>query len=307
MYGERGQASVEWTAALLLVASALGAAGRLAQAPDGRSLGGFLAHAIVCAAAGRCDDGNRELSRAYGPGVAALVREHAPGLVYEPGERSLPVDYRRCRRRSCSDAPDERDLDVHRSAAGARATAFTRVVRRGGRLYAVYWLYYPDSNSHWAGSDAIWRHSPLRLFGRYPGFHPDDWEAYEVVLDGDGSALARASSHGHWQGCKQRACRNRWIPASGWTRVSEGSHAGHIPARARMSLSYYLMPWRRQGPRSLTPLYPGVDLRERTTSAAGLRLVPLESLPAAAYRPLPGGVDGPWSKAAYRDPATDSS
>ena len=40
---------------------------------------------------------------------------------------------------------------------------------------------------------------------------------------------ARASSHGHYQGCKERFCHNRWMRASGWTRVSRGSHAGHLP------------------------------------------------------------------------------
>ena len=40
--------------------------------------------------------------------------------------------------------PDARGLDVHRSEAGERATVFTRVVRRGGRTYLQYWLYYPN-------------------------------------------------------------------------------------------------------------------------------------------------------------------
>ena len=152
------------------------------------------------------------------------MREHAPGLVYEPGERQLPVDYRRCRDPACADAPDDRDLDAHRSDAGERATVFTRVLRRGGRTYIQYWLYYPDSNTAWAGSDEIWEQQLPAAAGRarscagpraYPGFHEDDWEGYQVRIDPDGRVWARATSHGHYQGCKQAACRNRWIGASG--------------------------------------------------------------------------------------------
>ena len=56
----------------------------------------------------------------------ARAREHAPNLVYEPRTLTLPVDYRRCRAHRCSDAPDDRDLDVAdrtRGAAGDRVHA----------------------------------------------------------------------------------------------------------------------------------------------------------------------------------------
>ena len=237
MHGERGQATIEWAGLVLLVSLGLGALASLAPRVDGRAFGGFLAHRIACAVKGGCDDGRAALARAYGERDAALVREHAPNLVYEPGERQLPVDYRRCRRPGCATAPDDPDADVHRSHAGRRATAFTRVIRRGGRVYLQYWLYYPDSNTAWAGSDEIWERSAvLPLLGRllngsadYPGFHRDDWESYQVRVDPDGQVWARASSHGHYQGCKQLACRDRWIGGTGWTRVSRGSHAGHLP------------------------------------------------------------------------------
>src|SRR2546423_1741066 len=82
---------------------------------------------FTIAVAGGCDDGDRDLARAYGARTAALVRRNAPSLVYEPGEPSLPVDWRRCRAHRCADAPDDRDLDVHRSRAGQPATVFTHV------------------------------------------------------------------------------------------------------------------------------------------------------------------------------------
>jgi hypothetical protein len=292
MGSQRGQATVEWIGAVLLVSLALGGgAVGLGSEVDGRSFGGFLAHRIVCAARGGCEDGDRALARAYGRRDAELVRRHAPNLVYEPGERQLPVDYRRCRSRRCADAPDDRDADVHRTEAGERATAFAHVIRRGGRTYLQYWLYYPDSNSAWAGSDRLWE---TVLGGLdYPGFHRDDWEGFQLRLEPNGDVYARATSHGHYQGCKQRRCRNRWIGGTGWTRVSRGSHAGHIPVDPA-------------GP-DLRPRYPGRHMRERTTTAEGLRLIPLETLDRRRYRHLDPDVEPPWQKRAYRDPEDDSS
>lgn len=301
---ERGQASVEWVAVLLVVGVVLGATLAVAPAIDGRSFGGALAHRIVCATKGGCDDGDAALISAYGERTAALVRAHAPNLVYEPGETELPVDWRRCRVRRCDDAPDDRDLDAHRTNAGERATVFTRVLRRDGRLYVQYWLYYAESNTTLAGSDQVWAKSwvlpQLRKLTQgttdYPGFHRDDWEGVQLRLDADGSAWMRASSHGHWQGCRQSFCRDDWVPSTGWSRVSRGSHAGHVPMEVRAP----------QGP-SGDPQYPGRDLRERTSTAEGLRLIPLESLDHDRYRPQAPKVKPPWRKRAYRDPESDES
>src|SRR5919202_1107948 len=119
---ERGQAAIEWTGMILVCALALGALGTALGAADGRAFGGFLARRFVCAVRRGCDDGDRLLARTYGARDAALVRAHAPNLVYEPGERALPVDYRRCRAHRCSDAADDRDLDTHIGPGGGRAT-----------------------------------------------------------------------------------------------------------------------------------------------------------------------------------------
>src|SRR5215207_3970602 len=143
LYGEDGQASIELVGLLLVVSLALGALASVTPRVDGRSIGGFLAHHVVCAATGGCRAAERELERAYGPEVADAARELAPNLVYEPGERQLPVDWRDCRRPRCASAPDDPTLDTHSSEARARATAFTHVIRRNGRLYVQYWLYYP--------------------------------------------------------------------------------------------------------------------------------------------------------------------
>lgn len=274
---ERGQASVEWVALLLVVALALGAALTLVPI-DGRPLGATLARALVCAVRGDCDAERRALVDAYGEAGALLVRRHAPNLVYERGTLSLPVDYRSCRSHRCSDAPDDPELDVHRSKRGRRqATAFTRVIRRAGRTYIQYWLYYPDSASTFMKS-----HGLLKTLGiKDPAYHPDDWEAFAVRIERDGSVAVRASSHGHWQTCKHRWCRDQWGPGSGWSRVSRGSHAGHIPPRR--------------------------PPRERTTAAPGIKLIPLETIDRRSYRPKPDGIDPPWTKRVYTDPEDDSS
>lgn len=290
MRSERGQTTIEWTGLVLVLALGLGALAALVPSVNGRSFGGFLAHRISCAIKGDCDDGDAQLARAYGNEEAERVRDLAPDLVYEPGEPSIPVDYRECRRRSCSETPNDRQLDAHRTQAGRRATVFTHVVKRGGRTYIQYWFYYPDSNSTVLASDKLWYAAGLGRFGRYPGFHDDDWEGYQLRIDPDGKVWARASAHDHYQGCKHPRCENRWTRRTGWTRVSRGSHAGHIPLNGS----------RRK--------LPGLNLRERTSTADGLRLVPLENLPGRTrYRPLDEGIKPPWKKGVWKDPLSNGT
>jgi hypothetical protein len=323
--GNRGQASVELVGLVLLVSLALAALAAASPRIDGRAVGGFLAHHLVCATTGSCRAAERALGRAYGEHDAAAVRDLAPNLVYEPGERQLPVDWRDCRRPRCANAPDDRALDTHASEARARATAFTHVIRRGGRLYLQYWLYYPDSNTAFAGSDRVWERSWILPRVRelvagtpdYPGFHRDDWEGFFVRLDPDGSTWVRASSHGHFQGCKWRSCRDEWIRPTGWVRVSRGSHSGHVPFRTEPQhrdpsdgpgIPRFIPLPTSPSPRGRrTPLVPGRNLDERTTSGEGLRLIPLETREAEPYRPLDDEVKPPWRKKAYTDPESSES
>jgi hypothetical protein len=279
---ERGQAALEWVAVVLLVGVCCGAAvAGVARAVDGRPFAAELARAVVCAVRGGCDDGDDALRDAYGERDAALVRAYLPSLVYEPRTRTLPVDFRRCRSHRCSDAPDEERLDVHRGRRGTPATVFTRLIRHGDERFIQYWLYYPDSTSTWMGSAGLWNTLVEPVTGRrYPGFHEDDWESVQVRIGADGRASMRASSHGWYQACKERRCRNRWTEWGGWSRVSYGSHAGHIPR-----------------PR---------DPDERTTTAAGIRVVPIERL-TATERATPFEVTPPWEKRVYRDPRSDST
>jgi hypothetical protein len=299
-----GQATVEWIGVVLLVALALGAAAAFVPLGD-RTLGEALAHALVCAVRGDCARdaarGEGELVAAYGARDAALVRRYAPNIAYEPGTLTLPVDWRQCRSHRCSDAPDDRHLDVHRSARGGLpATAFTHVVRRGGRTYLQYWFYFPDSTTTWGGAAAAWRAvaEPVARKPGYPGFHPDDWEGYQVRLDPSGHALVRASAHHGYKYCKGAGpgCDNHWGRRTGWTRISRGSHAGHIP----MTASAF--------PATLRPTRQGVDVHERTTTAPELRLIPLEPIDPRSYRSLArGGPVPPWRKLVYRDPSSWST
>jgi hypothetical protein len=280
---------VEWIGLLLLVSLALAAALAFMPAVDGRPLGAMLARALVCAVKGDCGADGVALRRAYGVRDAALVRRHAPSIVYERGTFTLPVDYRRCRSHRCSDAPDDPDLDVHRAArGGAQATAFAHVVHRGGRTYIQYWLYYPDSPSTFMHSHGIIKHFYEPLGIHDPADHPDDWEGYQVRIDTDGTTSVRATEHGGYTWCKGHIWHNkceRWGAPNGWTRVSRGSHAGHIPDKT-----------------------PGNGLHERSTAAPGIHLVPLETLEHDTYKPLPGSdIAPPWTKDVYSDPASDSS
>src|SRR3954468_19307305 len=196
---ERGQAAVEWIALLLLVSLALAAALTFVPAVGGRPLGAAIVRVLVCAVRQDCRADGAALRSAYGARDAELVRRHAPNIAYERGTLSLPVDYRRCRSHRCSDAPDDRDLDVHRSArGGSRATAFTHVIHRGARTYLQYWLYYPDSPSTFMHSHGILKrfYEPLGIHD--PAFHPDDWEGYQVRIDSSGTTSVRATKHGRY-------------------------------------------------------------------------------------------------------------
>ena len=294
----------------MLVALALGALLAIVPAVDGRSFGSYLADSILCSMGGRCRGSDREVARAYDADDAALLRRFAPNIVYEPGADSLPVDFRRCRSPDCARAPDDRDLDAGRSDTGLPAAAFTHVVHRGAETFLQYWFYYPYSDTVLGPSDAVWSNSPLGLFGRYPGYHRDDWEGYFVRVSASGEASVRASSHHGFQGCKERVCRNKWTAWTGWTRVSKGSHAGHIPLRGDWRVNASLGPDRPQvrAWREYRPLYPGRDLHERTTGAAALELIPIETLPADL---LAGsrfdGIVPPWRKEVYSDPLSNTT
>lgn len=259
---QAGQATIEWSALLLALAFALAALTVVVARTDAWGLGERIVHALTCAVDGGCDERD-SLDLAYGGELSDAVRRHAPNIVYERRSAALPIDFRRCRETDCSDGPDAaRTID--RSRSGLPVTAFTRVVDRrrdGGALYLQYWFYFPESFTGGIG----------RIFGeKWPGFHPDDWEGYQVRVSPGGAVSARATAHGEYA--------SGWSDSAGWYRVSGGSHAGQLVEAPR---------------------------RERVTHATKLELVPLERLGSTGRYSFV--VTPPWLKDVYTLPESASS
>jgi hypothetical protein len=210
---ESGQAAVEWSALLLVLAMLFAGLAYAVSRTEAWGLGEGVLHALVCAARGGCDDGPDALEQAYGAETAGLVRRYTPNVAYERRSAELPIDFRRCREVACSNGPSDPD-QVARSDSGLPVTTFTRVVDRrssGGALYLQYWFYYPQSFTAGIG----------RIFGhRWPGYHADDWEGVQLMVPPKGPVLARATAHGGYS--------SGWVPWKGWYLVHGGSHAGDV-------------------------------------------------------------------------------
>ncbi len=82
----------------------------------------------------------------------------------------------------------------------------------------LYWAYYPDSAT-----------AP---FGK-AGYHPDDWESFQIRIGPEG-VEERASSHHGYNGKGGNPLNDAFHTASGWTDatgrywISSGSHAGRV-------------------------------------------------------------------------------
>ena len=269
-----------------LVFAALVAAG--VRIP-GSDLAEAIAGKLVCAAnlGEGCGGDPSALVIEYGPELAASVSEHVPLLAYEDGMLALPVDYRECREVACAQgAPDG---EVTETNAGKPATLYSHIVdcrdpsapepegadcggEAAGNLYVQYWAYYPDS-----------RTAP---FGE-AGYHPDDWESFQVRI-GPGGTEERASSHHGYNGRGGNALNDVIHTASGWTEatgrywISSGSHAGRV----------------------------GTDEAfRRMTPPVRVRVIPIESL-ADVWDDYVGSPDHKpaWLKDVYLDPeATGTS
>jgi hypothetical protein len=260
---QRGQASVEWSALLLVLALLFAGLGYAIARTEAWAYGSNVLHAFACAMGIGCDEGQDALTGAYGSELAGLVRRYSPNVAYEASSAQLPIDFRRCRKVECSNGSDD-PKRIARSSAGLPVTAFTRVVDQratGGPVYLQYWFYYPESFTAGIG----------RIFGhRWPGYHADDWEGYQVRIGPDGSVSARATAHGGYG--------DGWQPWQGWYWVHGGSHAGAVVGGAS---------------------------GERTTPASELALTPLErmgGLGGFRFEATP-----PWLKGVYRDPAFSGS
>jgi len=300
--GERGQGSVEWIALVALVALTFTGLVAAGMRVPGAVLARAIASRILCAAAIAADCGDEPaLIAAYGTEVGELVREHMPTILFERGSRAVPVDFRRCRRTSCGDAP--RRGFLRRTDTGLPLTAFVHVVDcrpdaaerseaagvdcsgpRRGNLYIQYWTYYADS--------ATLRGIPI-VGPR--GYHHDDWEGIQIRIRLDGSADARASSHhgfnshpgliGGWasdvgltpvkdaEEAVGLRGENGWGPETHLLAVSGGSHAGSVT---------------------------GIVHFERLARGHAVHLVPLEAIAATSRARF--SIAPPWRKRAWLDP-----
>lgn len=231
------------------------------------------------------------LRAAHGADLAALLRAHAPALLYEEGMTALPVDFRRCRLDSCAAGPGSGA--VSSSDDGHRTVAFTHVIdcrpgriaateawggicsgQRAGNLYLQFWLYYPGSATAEGSTPLKGAIRKLSAAVGHPSHHPDDWENYQVRIGPSGS-FARASSHHE---------HNGWAPEGDNYYISGGSHAGQP------------MP-RLASPRSLLRVRYSAS---RSTKDHRLVLIPLETLvDRDSYR---FAVTPPWRKRVYFDP-----
>ncbi|HMC06002.1 MAG TPA: hypothetical protein VKG89_01280 [Solirubrobacterales bacterium] len=330
---ERGQGTVEWVGLVslvsLLLVGVVAAAG--ARAP-GAGLARSIVARLLCAAdlADSCTS-DSSLLDAYGPELAAEVADHAPEIVYEAGMTALPVDFRSCRSTRCANGPDSGP--VWASDTGAPAASFVHAVdcrttesrareegrgfdcsgERAGDLYIQFWLYYQDS-------------ATLRALPGDLGFHPDDWEGYQVRIGPSGTESRATSHHGYnydggpmsWPSDVGLVHRSAWGRATGRLYVSGGSHAGHVHERRRFSIdraewasgaavsdAYAVARGERpraRFPRRLTEPPP----RPRWTPRSRLELIPIETLSRSARR-IRFAIVPPWRKPVYRDPEDEGT
>jgi hypothetical protein len=271
---------------------------------------------IVCAVRLTEDCANEpRLRAANGAEVAALLRAHAPALLYEAGMTTLPVDFRDCRSDACAAGPG--GGAVSRSEAGARTVAFTHVIDcrpghatrtvswggvcsgiRAGNLYLQYWLYYPGSATAEGSTPLKGAIRRVSTALGHPTYHPDDWEGYQVRL-GPRASFARATDHrgysyeldaplaryrlsrgprGAWRVERTPAPLNGWGPESDSYYISGGSHAGTAGVRREVS---------------------------RTTKDGRLVLIPIETLPGRLRYSF--AISPPWRKRVYFDPEYDGT
>jgi hypothetical protein len=245
-----GQASPEWLGLVFVVSLVYAALVAAGVRVPGTELASAIAGKLACAAGlgEGCGGEPTALVLEYGPELAQTVSRHVPTLQYEQGMLSLPVDYRECRELACAQGAYAGVVEETRT--GLPVTLFSHVIDcrqpatpmpsearcdgdRAGNLYVQYWAYYPDS-----------RTVP---FGK-AGYHPDDWESFQVRIGPDATA-ERASSHHGYNGHGGDPLndtgflpgRSAWSEPTGRYWISSGSHAGRVGAKD--SFARLTFPW----------------------------------------------------------------
>ena len=179
-----------------------------------------------------------------------------------------------------------RDAHARRAAGPFADKAHGRVIRRAGRTFLQYWLFYYYNNK-----------TLLRLFG-----HEGDWEAVQVEVLDDGTIDLVYSHHG------EAEARVVDLDELGWERpqvyVAAFSHACYFaPGKYPIKL-----------PRWLKRLLPGdlVDEASESPSPVLPGVIPFEDFGWSSWPgvwgadrtrlPLGNSPTGPCRKTEWRDP-----
>jgi hypothetical protein len=132
MASEHGQATIEWTGLLLLLALATAALAALSPRIDGRALGGSVAHAITCAARAACDVGGGH-SRDH-----SIRRRSAESAIAHPGARGRAPPAR----------PGQTLVPVSRSAAAFQVLRGVRRVAQRAWILCLGYRRYVYEREH---------------------------------------------------------------------------------------------------------------------------------------------------------------
>ncbi len=280
---------------------------------DGRSLGGALAHSIVCAAAATATTGTAPSQAAYGASDAAagppFRAEHRlrAGNPHAAG-RLPPLPVAPLLRRAGRPVARGRPLEPRRS--GGRVHA--RGAQRRRDVPPV--LVLLPRLEH--GARSVERGLEQLAAGACRAL-----SRLSPRTTGRATRCAWGRTAGRW--CARRrttatraascsACENQWAQWTGWTRVSKGSHAGHIPlepeyvrdGRIQLALDPSLMQAVR-----LPAALPG--RRPARAHDGRRRPRPDPDRDAAAATCSSGtrwdGITPPWLKEVYREPLSNST
>ena len=211
--GERGAASVEHAALVLLMALTATAvlAVLLGGGPsEDRSLAATLAFKQRCAVRYPDPCWQDPLTEAYGRELAGAVRALAPApeaRIGPDGIGLVGVDYRRCRRASCA-TPLPGAAGLHLTASNRRTTAFTSVRdgrRAGGAVAIDYWIYRPTIG--WGRVSRSVDAAELPGYARMPLLEGSDpvLVPFETLLGRDDARFA-SGEEPPWRG----AVESRW-------------------------------------------------------------------------------------------------
>lgn len=283
---------------MCIVALAFLAIASLGVAIPGAAFAKAIADRLVCAVGleDDCGGGPSGLLLAYGSELADLVTDNAPELDYEEGMHAVPVDFRSCREDACANGADSGP--VRESLTGEPVTLFTHVIDcrdsgnvsegldcsggRAGNVYLQYWAYYPGSRTS------------KDLYGLIgEGFHPDDWESWQVRIS-PGETQSRASSHTGYNGTSGSPINDTgklwhnsaWTDETGRYEISGGSHAGRVGTTGPLE--------KKLGRRFAGP--------HRWTPGSQVNLVPIESLRDVWGDYEFPAITPPWFKRVFRDP-----